>query len=469
VNFLAPILLPNRTVDANQFPMLSRILFESDLPSHLPAIVTMHQSTSWAKLKEMAEAIYFELRCLANRRIGLRFHSVAMTYAILAAADKLGCDLFLLDPLLPPDEIRRLASEFRLGAVIGASANGSPAQLEILEQPGEAPWSGESTVTVLTSGTTGEPKAATHTWESLSRPVRFASEIKHPRWLLTYRPHLYAGLQVMLQCFANLGTLINADADMAPRALAEFLAQEHVQFVSATPSFWKRLLFSVDSMALEKIPLVQITLGGEVVEQWVLDALQERFPNARLVHIYATTELGRCFSVSDGRAGFPVRYLHQSTAERAEMRISDSELLVRSLNSMRSYDSYSGHEFHNADWFRTGDLVEIKEDRVHFIGRKSDVINVGGSKVHPLEIERVIRQIPGVYDVRVFAKSSSVVGQLVACEIVPGREHDPQQLKESIRRMCLSRLSPFQQPRLIRMVEQIEMTAACKTPRAAAG
>jgi len=415
----------------------------------------------------MAEAICRERRFLANHRVGLCFRPEAMSYAIMAAADKLECDLFLLDPLLPREETERLARKFRLAAVIGASGDASRAQFEIFTWSGESPGSRESTITVLTSGTTGEPKAAKHTWESLSRPVRIAPEIKHPRWLLTYRPHLYAGLQVMLQCFANHGVMVCTDAHIAPQALAEFLAAEKVQFVSATPSFWKRLLFSVESVVLDKIPFGQITLGGEVVEQWLLDALQVRFPSARLLHIYATTELGRCFSVSDGRAGFPVRYLQKMTRERAEMKIVDRELLVRSPNSMKGYDPYSLHEFHSQDWFRTGDLVEIIGDRVYFVGRKSDIINVGGIKVHPLEVERVIRQIPGVSDVRVFGKRSSVVGELVACEIVPSREHDPERLRKSIHRICLTRLSSSQQPRLIHMVEQIEMTAACKTLRTA--
>jgi len=413
----------------------------------------------------MSESICREQQWLANRRIGLRFRPTAMSYAVMAAADKLQCDLFLLDPLESQEE--ELADKFHLGAIIESREDGPVGKCEIFHRHERASSTGESAVTILTSGTTGEPKAAKHTWESLSRPVRFASRLKHPRWLLTYRPHLYAGLQVMLQCFANHGTLICADG-MAPPALIDLLVGEQIQFVSATPSFWKRLLFSMDSKLLDKIPLVQITLGGEVVEQWMLDTLRARFPNARLVHIYATTELGRCFSVSDGQAGFPVRYLLEMTGERTSLKIVDGELLVRSHNSMKSYDPYSIHQFHSRDWFRTGDLVEIQGDRVQFIGRKSDIINVGGSKVHPLEVERVLRQIPGVSDVRVFGKSSSIVGELVACEIVPGREHDPEQLRESIHRICGSQLSPPQQPRLIRMVEQIAMTAACKTLRTAA-
>src|SRR5271168_2752243 len=277
--------------------MLSRIIFDEEIPSQQVAIISMAGAATWTALRQLAHSIYKECKPLEKRRVGLSLHAAAESYAALAALDKLECDVFLLDSRRSEEEIRRLAQQLRLGAVLQARCPASPAKFEVLEYPGEADWSGASSVTVLTSGTTGEPKAARHTWDTLSQPVRLDAGIAMPRWLLIYSPHLYACLQVMLQCFANRGTLVLADPEISPKALAEFLRIQGVQFISATPSFWKRLLFSVESAVLDKVPLVQITLGGEVVEQWVLSALQEQFPKARIIHIYATTELGKCFSV----------------------------------------------------------------------------------------------------------------------------------------------------------------------------
>lgn len=452
----------------DQFIMLSRMVFEKELSLQRPAIVSNERATSWTELRGIAESICRDHKPLAKRRVGLSFRPVAESYAILAALDKLACDVFLFDSRHSAQDISKLADQFRLGAILRARASELPAAMEVCEQPDEAPWSGESTVTVLTSGSTGEPKAARHTWNSLSLPVRRGAATIAPRWLLTYRPHLYAGLQVMLQCFANRGTLVMPDADMPPDALADFLVKEKVQFISATPSFWKRLLFSVKHEVLHKIPLLQITLGGEVVDQWLLDALKVKFSGARIVHIYATTELGTCFSVSDGRSGFPLRYLSAPSEEHAEIKIENGELHMRSPNAMKMYDPHSRLKINGTAWFPTGDLVEVFGDRVYFVGRKSDIINVGGSKVHPLEVERVIREVPGVSDVRVYGKNSSIVGQLIACEIVPSGGQDPGNLKESVHQACLSRLSSAQQPRLIHLVDRIELTAAGKTPRAMA-
>ena len=321
-------------------------------------------------------------------------------------------------------------------------------------------------MTILTSGTTGEPKAVRHSWEGLFRPVRASKTQSSPKWLLSYRPHLYAGLQVALQCFADHGTLAICPHDASPRFLAEFLVSAKVEYVSATPSYWRRLLMFGDAETLKQLSLAQITLGGEVVDQQILDKLRHYFPKARIVHIYATTEAGRCFSVDDGMAGFPVAYLQQARLDGTELRLQDSELLIRSPNSMKTYDPHSSKRNSVQDWFATGDVVTLTNDRVYFIGRKSEMINVAGSKVFPIEVEKVIRLVPGVEDVRVFGKSSSIAGQLVACEIVAQDEENLEALKKRVTKTCLDRLTSYQRPRSISFVEKLSLSSAGKTSRA---
>jgi len=269
----------------------------------------------------------------------------------------------------------------------------------------------------------------------------------------------------MLQCFADRGTLVVPDSHMDPQSTVQFMCNEGVQLVSATPSYWRRLLMFSEAELLKRIPLVQITLGGEAIDQPILDKLRHHFPKARLVHIYATTELGRCFSVSDGKAGFPESYLDAAQPGAAELKVHEGELLVRSPNSMRMYDPLSSQHPSVTDWFPTGDVVEIKDGRVYFVGRKSDMINVAGSKVYPIEVERVIRVIPGVSDVRVFGKTSSIAGELVACEIVANPDQDREALREIVVRTCRAQLNSQQQPRLIKLVDRIDLSSAGKTLR----
>ncbi|MBZ5502480.1 MAG: fatty acid--CoA ligase family protein [Acidobacteriia bacterium] len=445
--------------------MLSQFIFETPIPSGREAVVTREHATSWSDLREQAEWILTNYRGVAARRVGLSFRPTVESYAALAALDKLACDVFLFDARLPWEETRRLAHSLRLGALLTAAEAGASPDFHVHELPSEARWSGSSSVTILTSGSTGEPKAARHTWDSLARPVRRGPDHLAPRWLLSYRPNLYAGLQVMLQCFADRGTLAVPDFDMDPPSIAQFMCTAGVQFVSATPSYWRRLLIFSDPHVLKSIPLAQITLGGEVIDQPILDKLKQYFPKSRLVHIYATTELGRCFSVSDGLAGFPASYLNTVLHDGVELRVQEGELLVRSPNAMRMYDPYSSQQASATDWFATGDLVDMQGDRVHFVGRKSDMINVAGSKVYPAEVERVIRIIPGISDVRVFGKASSIAGELVACEIVPEQGRDPETLKEEVIQACRTQLASHQQPRLIKFVDRIDLSLAGKTLR----
>lgn len=444
--------------------MLNRLLFEESLPDAQPAVITRSQDTKWAALREQAQAFFRTHHALGRRRVALLFQPVASSYAALAALERLACDVFLFDANLALDEALKLAQKLRLGALLTVGSMQLP-EFDVHELPGEEKWSGNSSLTILTSGSTGEPKAARHSWESIARPVKKGAGIHAPKWLLTYRPNLYAGLQVMLQCFADRGTLVIPDSRMDPQSTVQLMCDTGVQFVSATPSYWRRLLMFSDKALLKRVPLLQITLGGEAIDQSILDQLRLHFPKARLVHIYATTELGRCFSVSDGKTGFPASYLHTLQPGAAELRVHDGELLVRSPNSMRMYDPFSPQQTPASEWFPTGDLVEIKDDRVYFVGRKSEMINVAGSKVFPIEVERVIRIIPGVSDVRVFGKASSIAGELVACEIVATPDQDREALKETVVRTCRAQLNSQQQPRLIKLVERIDLSPAGKTLR----
>jgi acyl-CoA synthetase (AMP-forming)/AMP-acid ligase II len=292
-------------------------------------------------------------------------------------------------------------------------------------------------------------------------------------WLQTYRPHLYAGLQVAMQCFGSCGTLVNPGAEASPDDVVAAMVRNGVECASATPSYWRRLLIFGDKAALRSVRLRQITLGGELVDQQVLDMLKETFPGARLVHIYATTELGRCFSVTDAQAGFPARFVGPASPDGVELRVDDGELFVRSANAMQGYDANSGAPpspgqspaAPRSQWFPTGDLVRLEGDRYFFVGRKSDIINVGGNKVSPQEVEPVLRAVPGVAEVRVYARRSSVAGQLVAAQIVPQAGADPDAVKAAAIQAGVSQLLPHQRPRLVEIVDCIELSEAGKVVR----
>jgi acyl-CoA synthetase (AMP-forming)/AMP-acid ligase II len=420
------------------------------------AVIAGGATTAWGELCERARALAGALASLRGARVGVTLAGSAGCWATLAALDALEAEVALLDAALAPEARRALAEELRLDALVSAGeAGGQPPAVQPVGGGGGAT---PRAVTILTSGTTGRPKAVRHTWETLARPVRRGRGGAPGTWILSYRPSLYAGLQVALQALASRGTLVVPPRGAAPAELARLMAAHGVDSASGTPSWWRRLLLLAGD-ELSRVPLRQVTLGGELVDQQVLDGLAARLPAARIVHVYATTELGRCFSVTDRRAGFPAAYLGAVSADGVELRVVGGELHVRSANARAGG---------GAGLVATGDLVEVRGDRVHFVGRRTDVINVGGNKVHPAEVERVLRAVPGLADVRVYGRRSSVAGELVACDVVPAPGADAGALQAEIARRCAAALLGFQRPRWIEVVEEIAVSASGKVLRRAA-
>ena len=453
--------------------MLGDWLQADDAASSRPALVTTSVTVSWSDFRKGIQARAKQFDSIGDKRVGLLLAPNAESVTLLFSLANAGIHVFLIAADTSDALLTEWSTDFGIACVF--QSDGSRVDYEHTPQTGT-----HGAITILTSGTTGKPKAVQHTFESLVRPVRRVpsdSPHAHPRWLLTYRPHLYAGLQVIMQCLLNYGALVMAAGDSADD-VAILACAAKAEFASATPSYWRWLLTLASAEALTRIPLQQITLGGEAVDQPTLNALRNRFPDTRLVHIYATTELGRCFSVTDGNAGFPSRFLDQVSADGVEMRIeaetenepggdSCGELVVRSANAMSGYDQNAAAETVSpqSDWFHTGDLVNTIGDRVFFVGRKTEMINVGGNKVYPVEVENVIRSVAGVADTRVYGEASSIVGQLVKCDLVVESGFEPEAVEQAVRAASLEKLTSYQRPRFISIVEAIPRTAAGKTDR----
>ncbi len=227
--------------------------------------------------------------------------------ATVAALDWLGAHTFLIGRR-SPDEVESIRSRFDLHTVLGdgtddATSRPSAATMEI-----PPPHAGGGKVTLLTSGTTGTPKAATHSWKTLSSPVRKNPSLADSRWLCAYPLPLYAGIQVLLQALLNWAALV-VPASFDPKQAAATLVDSRVTHASGTPTFWRQIIFFGGRDLLRRASLRQVTLVGEAVTQDLLDRIRSLWPEVRIVHIYASTELGRLFSVTDGREGFPARYL----------------------------------------------------------------------------------------------------------------------------------------------------------------
>jgi acyl-coenzyme A synthetase/AMP-(fatty) acid ligase len=230
--------------------------------------------------------------------------------------------------------------------------------------------------------------------------------------------------------------------------------------VSATPTYWRFLLTEARSRKVDLPQLHQVTLGGEASPGDLLDELKNRFPEARISQVYASTEFGSVTSVKDGLPGIASSSLRSESNPDSNIRVEDGQLWVRAGAGMLGYAGESGVEPPSEgeeEWFPTGDLVEIVEDRVLFRGRTSEVINVGGVKVHPLPVENRITALEAVAFARVFGRPSPLTGSIVAVEVVPADAEGADQ--EDIRRQIKDAVADLPRawhPRSITFVDAID-------------
>ncbi len=333
--------------------------------------------------------------------------------------------------------------------------------LEILERRSNARSNHRDTSWLLaTSGTTGTPKLIEHSLATLTRTVKVnAVKGKEFSWGLLYDPSRFAGLQVILQAVLG-GSRLALPQGKGFDAQVQSLLDCSVNALSATPTLWRKLLMDT---RIQRLNLRQITLGGEIADQAILDALKRSFPRAQVTHIYASTEAGSGFAVKDGEVGFPLEWLEAGKGpiplridKRGHLFLKPPVLPAGEAVSMRlDLDGY----------LDTEDQVSIQESRVVFHGRASGAINVGGNKINPERVEQVLRTVPGVLDAKVYPKKSSLVGQLVAADVVSKKAMDQSQLRLQIVEHCRAVLESWQVPALIRFVPALSVNSTGKVER----
>lgn len=319
---------------------------------------------------------------------------------------------------------------------------------------------------LLTSGTTGVPKLVRHDLAGLTAAIRPVPEgAPVPVWATFYDMRRYGGLQIFLRGVLGNGSLVLSAAGEAVSDHLERLGRHGATHVSGTPSHWRRVLMSPARAAMAP---GYVRLSGEIADQAVLDGLAEAYPNASVGHAYASTEAGVGFEVTDGREGFPADLVGRAVAE-VEMKVVEGSLRIRSRRASSGYVGAAGLALTDADGFvDTGDMVEERAGRYHFVGRRGGIINVGGLKVHPEEVEAVINRHALVRMSLVEARRNPITGAVVSASVVlegsgDGRPED--EIRRDILSACRAELSPHKVPALLRIVASLDVTAAGKLAR----
>jgi acyl-coenzyme A synthetase/AMP-(fatty) acid ligase len=251
-------------------------------------------------------------------------------------------------------------------------------------------------------------------------------------------------------------------------ALADHVARLNaraVSHISGTPSHWRKLLMSGSAAGFSPR---YVRLSGEIADQAVLDGLSRTFPLASIGHAYASTEAGVGFAVNDGLEGFPAGIVGVNR-DGVEMKVEDGSLRIRSTRTAHAYVGQGAAALADGDGFvDTGDMVELRGERYHFVGRRGGIINIGGLKVHPEEIEAVINRHAEVRMSRARSRRSPITGSIVVADVIlaDGCELERSEaIRDKILVDCRASLAPHKVPAMIKFVSSLDITAAGKLAR----
>lgn len=414
------------------------------------------------------------LEQLRGRSVLLATENQLAAVLALVQLDGLASRLVLCPPGLPADHIAAISRVAAVDIVVSdltatelgvalerfVSCGTDLADLEVQpRRDHETEW------LLLTSGTSGVPKIVVHTLSTLAGAIKPSGNDDPPVWSTFYDVRRYGGLQIVLRALVAGGSLVLSSRG---ETLGDFLARAGrcgVTHMSGTPSHWRRALMSA---AIHQIAPRYVRLSGEIADQAILDALQTCFGDAAVAHAFASTEAGVAFEVDDGREGFPAAVVGREGV--VEMTVEDGSLRIR---SPRTALRYLGDQDSLADddgFVDTGDMVELRRERYLFVGRRGGVINVGGLKIHPEEVEAVINAHPQVQMSLVKARHSPITGAIVVADVLVRPQSgqaalDGELLKGEIIAACRSALAKHKVPVAISLVASLDVAASGKLSR----
>jgi acyl-CoA synthetase (AMP-forming)/AMP-acid ligase II len=317
---------------------------------------------------------------------------------------------------------------------------------------------------LLTSGTSGVPKMAVHDLASLVAPVGAGQRLDGSVvWGTFYDIRRYGGLQIFLRAVIGDASLVLSSAGEPIADHLVRLGRCGVTHLSGTPSAWRRALMSPE---IKNITPRYVRLSGEIADQAILDNLRAAFPQARVGHAYASTEAGVAFEVDDGLAGFPAAFLGDNR-DGVELKLVDGSLRIRSPRTASRYLGVQPALRDADDFVDTGDMIERHGERFLFAGRRGGIINVGGLKIHPEEIEAVINRHPQVRMSLVRPKRNPVTGAVVIADVVlkpEGTGAEPQ-IKDDILQLCRDALPLYKVPAAISIVPALDVAPTGKLAR----
>ncbi|ELB2036762.1 long-chain fatty acid--CoA ligase [Vibrio parahaemolyticus] len=298
-----------------------------------------------------------------------------------------------------------------------------------------------SGLVLFSSGSTGVPKAMIHNLDNLLSTYADKRSKSLSIMVFLMFDHI-GGLNTLLNSLA-MGAKIVIPQKREPEHVAMLVEQEKINLLPASPTFLNMMLIANVHQQYDLKSLRMITYGTEAMPESLLLRLKAALPRVKLLQTFGTSETGIAQTSSRSSSSLEIRF----DDPNQEYKIVDNELWLRSKTQILGYLNHDMSSFSDDGWFQTGDLVEQSGDGyLRIIGRAKEVINVGGEKVLPSEVESVLLEVDGVEDCVVYAASNAITGQTVVANITPASDMDLKELKKQIRKYCRTKLDSYKVP-----------------------
>lgn len=299
---------------------------------------------------------------------------------------------------------------------------------------------------LFSSGSSGKPKAAVHDFVALLEKFKVPRHSKRTMTFMLF-DHI-GGVNTLLYVLSNAGCVVTVPI-RTPDVVCEAIEKYKVQILPTSPTFINLLLLSEAYRRYNLSSLELVTYGTEVMQESTLKRFHQLFPDVHLQQTYGLSEVGILRSKSKSSDSLWVKV----GGEGFETRVVDGTLQIKARSAMLGYLNHPT-PFTEDGWFETGDAVEVDGEYIRILGRQSDLINVGGEKVFPAEVESVVLTMEGVEDVSVRGVPNPITGQMIEARVKLGRAESLREFQKRMRIYCRDKLARYKIPQKTVLVDE---------------
>ena len=310
---------------------------------------------------------------------------------------------------------------------------------------------------LFSSGSTGKPKAMIHNLDTLIDSFKDKKEKSMNMLVFLMFDHI-GGLNTVFNALCMGACLIIPKIKDA-KTICELIEKYKIMVLPSSPTFLNLILISEEYKNYDLSSLRMITYGTETMPQSLLLKLKEVFPKVKFLQTFGTSETG--ISTTSSKSSNSLFMKLEDI--NGEYKIVENELWLRSKTQVLGYLNASMDSFTSDGWFKTGDLVEVDGEYIKIIGRAKEVINVGGQKVLPAEIESIILEMEEISDCMVYAEQNAITGQTVVCDVV--LNNNIENIKKRVRVFCKDRLDTYKIPTKVNVVDKTNFSDRFKKIR----